>query len=672
MNKKWEFYEENSEEIIDIAKKHNISELLTKILVNRGITDDKEIDTFLNPTRNDFYDPYLMPDMDKAVERIIKAINNQEKVMIYGDYDVDGITSITVLKKFLEERGLKTGHYIPNRLEEGYGLNENAIRSIAEQKYTLMITVDCGISGIEEVELANQLGIETIITDHHEQSESLPNAYAIINAKRKDSQYPFRGLAGCGAVFKLIQAISLRLGLEEKEFLKYLDIVCVGTISDIVPLVDENRVIAKLGLKLVAQTRNIGLRELILQSGYKKIDSNTISFGVAPRINACGRIGYQEEALDLFLTNNREEARKITARLNSYNLERQTKEKDIFEQAIKELEKEDIEKLNTIVLSGDNWHHGVIGIVASKLTEKFYKPTILICFEDNIGKGSGRSLPGFDLHEALVESSAYLEKYGGHEMAVGLSLKKEKYNDFKLAFEEIAKSKNIQQIIPVIKIDSIITAKDINKKTIQDLEMLEPFGEKNKNPIFVYKNLKIDSIRALSEGKHLKLTLKDDNLLINAIGFNLGYLSEEYLIGDKIDIAGNLEINKYGRRRDNPNKYKRCYEINIEKENVTIDKIIDKMKTNNPNSNTDLIRKAYNYAYENHKGQKRISGEPYIIHPLEVAYILAELELDDSTICAALLHDVVEDTPITHEDIVREFGDEIAEMVEGVTKLRKN
>lgn len=568
MNKKWEFYEKNSEEIIDIAKKHNISELLTKILVNRGITDDKEIDTFLNPTRNDFYDPYLMPDMDKAVERIIKAINNQEKVMIYGDYDVDGITSITVLKKFLEERGLKTGHYIPNRLEEGYGLNENAIRSIAEQKYTLMITVDCGISGIGEVELANQLGIETIITDHHEQSESLPNAYAIINAKRKDSQYPFRGLAGCGAVFKLIQAISLRLGLEEKEFLKYLDIVCVGTISDIVPLVDENRVIAKLGLKLVAQTRNIGLRELILQSGYKKIDSNTISFGVAPRINACGRMGYQEEALDLFLTNNIEEARKITTRLNSYNLERQTKEKDIFEQAIKELEKEDIEKLNTIVLSGDNWHHGVIGIVASKLTEKFYKPTILICFEDNIGKGSGRSLPGFDLHKALVETSAYLEKYGGHEMAVGLSLKKEKYNDFKLAFEEIAKSKNIQQIIPVIKIDSIITAKDVNKKTIQDLEMLEPFGEKNKNPIFVYKNLKIDSIRALSEGKHLKLTLKDDNLLINAIGFNLGYLSEEYLIGDKIDIAGNLEINKYGRRRDNPNKYKRCYEINIEKGNL--------------------------------------------------------------------------------------------------------
>ena len=197
MNKKWEFYEENDEKIINIAKKHNISELLTKILINRGITEDKEIDTFLNPTRNDFYNPYLMPDMEKAVERIIKAINNQEKVMIYGDYDVDGITSITVLKKFLNERGLQTGHYIPNRLEEGYGLNENAIRSIAEQKYTLMITVDCGISGIEEIALANELGIEIIITDHHEQLEELPNAYAIINAKRRDSKYPFRGLAGC-------------------------------------------------------------------------------------------------------------------------------------------------------------------------------------------------------------------------------------------------------------------------------------------------------------------------------------------------------------------------------------------------------------------------------------------------------------------------------------------
>ena len=299
---------------------------------------------------------------------------------------------------------------------------------------------------------------------------------------------------------------------------------------------------------LIAQTKNIGLKVLLKESGYKKIDSNTISFGVAPRINACGRMGCQEEALKLFLTNNLEEAKEITAKLNKYNIQRQAKEKEIFEQAISELEKEDLNKLNSIVLCGDNWHHGVIGIVASKIAEKFFKPTILICFEDEIGKGSGRSLPGFDLHEALVNSSKYLERYGGHEMAVGVSLKKEMYNDFKKKFEEIAVEQEIKNIIPVIKIDGIITSKDITKETVKELEMLEPFGEKNKTPIFVYKNLKIDSIRALSEGKHLKLILKDDNLLINAIGFNLGHLSEEYTIGDKIDIAGILEINNFGNR----------------------------------------------------------------------------------------------------------------------------
>lgn len=546
MNKKWEYYEAGEEKVEEISSKFNISRLLAKILVNRDIVEDEEIKVFLNPTRNDFYDPFLMPDMEIAVNRILKAIENHEKVVIYGDYDVDGITSTTVLKKFLAERGLDVGYYIPNRLEEGYGLNKEAIEKIINQKYTLMITVDCGISGIEEIELCNKLGIDTIITDHHEQLEELPNALAVIDAKRKDNTYPFRGLAGCGVVFKLIQAISMRLGLDDKEYLKYLDIVCVGTISDIVPLVDENRVIAKLGLMLIAQTKNIGLRTLIIESGYKKVDSTTISFGVAPRINACGRMGYQNEALKLFLTNNIEEARQITAKLNKYNAERQAKEKEIFEQAISELEKEDINNLSSIVLCGDNWHHGVIGIVASKIAEKFFKPTILICFEGDEGKGSGRSLPGFDLHGALVASSEYLEKYGGHEMAVGVSLKKEMYNDFKKKFEEIAISQDIKDIIPVIKIDGIITSKDISKEIVKEIEKLEPFGEKNKTPIFVYKNLKIDSIRALSEGKHLKLTLKDDNLLINAIGFNLGHLSEEYTIGDKIDVAGVLEINSFG------------------------------------------------------------------------------------------------------------------------------
>ncbi len=264
-------------------------------------------------------------------------------------------------------------------------------------------------------------------------------------------------------------------------------------------------------------------------------------------------MGYQEEALKLFLTDSIDEAREITRELNKFNIQRQAKEKEIFEQAILKLQNEDIDSLNTIVLCGQNWHHGVIGIVASKLTEKFFKPTILLCVEDGVAKGSGRSIPGFDLHEALVNSSKYLEKYGGHEMAVGLSLKSEMYTKFKEKFEEIAKKQDIKQLMPVIKIDGQITSKDINKDIVHELELLQPFGEKNKTPVFVYKNLKIDSIRALSEGKHLKLILKDDNLLINAIGFNLGYLSEEFLIGDKIDVAGELEINNYGRRRNYTN-----------------------------------------------------------------------------------------------------------------------
>lgn len=393
MKKRWEYYEVDENIVENISKKHNISRIIAQILVNRGIVEDKEIQIFLAPTRNDFLNPFLMSGMDKAADRIIEAINNNEKTIIYGDYDVDGITSITVLKKFLQERGLEVGTYIPNRLDDGYGLNKEAIEEIAKKGFTLMITVDCGISGINEIDLANSLGIETIITDHHEQAEVLPKAYCIIDPKKKDDTYPFRGLAGVGVVFKLIQAISQKLNLEDKEYLKYLDLVCVGTISDIVPLVNENRTIATLGLKLIKQTRNIGLRELIIEAGIKEINSSAISFGVAPRINASGRMGKQMEALQLFLTEDLEEAKKITSQLNKYNSQRQDTERRIYEEVIEMIQKEDINKLNTIVLSSNNWHHGVIGIVASKVTEKYFKPTILICFDGNEGKGSGRSIP---------------------------------------------------------------------------------------------------------------------------------------------------------------------------------------------------------------------------------------------------------------------------------------
>lgn len=548
MNRKWEFYNQDENLVQKIAKEHNISELLSAILVNRNITDKKDIDVFLNPTRKDFHNPYLMPDMEQAVDRILMAIDKKEKVIIYGDYDVDGITSITVIKKFLKERGLDVGYYIPNRLDEGYGLNKEAIEKIANEGYTLIITVDCGISGIEEIKYAYEKGMEVIVTDHHEPLEELPKCVAVIDCKRKDNKYPFKNLAGCGVVFKLTQAISQKLNLDEKEYLKYLDIVCVGTISDIVPLVDENRVIAKLGLKLVEQTRNPGLKALLIASGYKEVNSNTVSFGIAPRINACGRMGKEEEALKLFLTENIVEAGNITDKLNKYNRERQEIEKRIFEEALSKIEKQHLDQNNVIVVGSENWHHGVIGIVASKITELYFKPSILICFEGSEGKGSGRSIPGFDLHEALCESSEYLEKYGGHEMAVGLSLKKENFQKFADKFEEIAKKAHTEEIESVINIDEEITLKDVNIETVESLKALEPFGEANKLPVFIYKNLKIDSIRALSEGKHLKLTLKDGNTIINGIGFNMGKYAEEFRISDKIDVLGVLEINSFNGR----------------------------------------------------------------------------------------------------------------------------
>ena len=545
MSKKWQVYQVDNKKVEQIQQKYGVNKLLATILANRGIVEEKQIDKFLHPKRSDFYNPYEMPDMEIAVNRIIKAIENKEKTIIYGDYDVDGITSVTVLKSFLEERGLKVDEYIPNRLNEGYGLNNKAVETIASQGYTLMITVDCGISAIEEVKYANELGIETIITDHHEPGNELPDALAVVDAKRKDNKYPFRNLAGVGVVFKLLQAIGMRLGLEEKEYLKYLDIVCIGTISDIVPLVDENRVIVKLGLKLVEQTKNLGLRSILKSAGYSKIDSTTISFGVAPRINASGRMGHQEDALKLFLSKEINEVNELTQKLNDYNRIRQETEKNIYTEVIEQIEKDNLAKRNTIVVMGKNWHHGVIGIVSSKITEMYFKPSILLCEEDDYGKGSGRSIPGFDLYEALTECKDFIDRFGGHSMAIGINIKKENFENFKDKLEEIATQKHIEDIVPILKIDAQVSLDEISKDMVDSLKELEPFGEENKTPVFVFKNLKIDSIRALSEGKHLKLTLKDSKNIVNAIGFNLGELTNEYKIDDRVDVVGNLEINSF-------------------------------------------------------------------------------------------------------------------------------
>ncbi len=545
MNKKWKYCIKDEEKIRQIEDKYKINKLLATVIANRNI---ENIEKYLKPTRKDFYNPFEMPDMEKAVGRILKAIENKEKIIIYGDYDVDGITSTTVLKSFFKDLGIETGQYIPNRLYEGYGLNKEAIKKIAEEGYQLMITVDCGITAIEEIEYAKTLGIETVVTDHHEPGDNIPDAIAVVDCKRRDNKYLFRELAGVGVAFKLCQAIGIKLDLPEKEYLKYLDIVALGTISDIVPLVDENRVITKLGMLLIQCTKNYGLKALLNISGYSKIDSNTISFGVAPRINACGRISSANEALELLLSNNMNDALNKAKNIIRYNNERQNLEKKIYEEALKQIEEQNLQNANSIVLGGDGWHHGVIGIVASKITDLYYKPCLLICFEngEDIGKGSGRSIPGFDLHQALTECQDILEGFGGHSMAVGLNVKKENLSALQERFENLAAKAEIKDATPEINIEDVLNIDDVTKEMVQSLDLLEPLGEANKMPLWAFKNLKIDSIRALSDGKHLKMTLKSaKNTFINVIGFNLGNLAENFVIGDKVDIVGTLEINSY-------------------------------------------------------------------------------------------------------------------------------
>lgn len=547
MTNKWIVKEINNEKVELLKEKFNLSNLVAKILSNRNILgremQEDDIKKFLNPTRYDFYDPFLLPDMEQAVERIEQAINNKEKILIYGDYDADGITSTTILIKFFKELGVEVDKYIPNRLEEGYGINNKALEEIKNRGIDLIITVDNGITANDQVKYANELGLDVIITDHHEPSDEIPKAVAVIDAKRKNNQYPFNQLAGCGIAFKLTQAISIKRKLDPSKYLKNLDIVSIGTISDLVPLVDENRVIVKLGLMLVKQTKNIGLRKLLLKSQLKEVDSTSISFGITPRINAAGRLGNQYDALNLFITEDVKEAERLSEVLNSYNIERQKIGNKIYEEAISQLKDEE---KNCIILGKEDWHHGVIGIVSSKITEKFNKPSILLCFEDNIAKGSGRSVPGFDLYKAISSTKEYLLGFGGHTMACGLSLTVENFERFKKEITKyIDENLDISKLEKEIYIDEILTIDDLDIEEIKELKSLEPFGEENPEPIIMYENVEINGIRTLSENKHLKLSLKKNDKIIDAIGFNLGELAEKYKIGDTIDIVGNIEINSF-------------------------------------------------------------------------------------------------------------------------------
>ena len=544
MQKTWCLKKYDEEKIEKIKSTYNVSDIMAKLLMSRNI-EFQDIDMFLNGTIDDLYDPYDIKDMEKIVDRIDVALKRHEKVCIYGDYDVDGITSITIMYKFLTKLGIDIMYYLPDRLVEGYGINNNALDEIKSQGVSLIITVDCGITAIEEIEYAKKIGLDVCITDHHECTENLPDAYAIINPKRKDDNSKFKMLAGVGVAFKCLMAIAEKYNLAKEEYLKYLDIVSIGTISDIVPLVGENRIISKYGLKMMEKTKNLGLKELLKIVNYKDIDSMMVSFGMAPRINACGRMGNASAAVKLLLEKDDQKAEKIAMELDELNQERKNVESIIYNQALDIIKKENLEDKNSIVLYNSSWHNGVIGIVASRLVNMYYKPVILLTKEHGFIRGSGRCPSGFSLYDALSECKELLIQFGGHELAAGLSIDEKNIEAFIEKFEEVVKSRKDTICDQIINIDSVISRKNLNAQIIKDIRALKPYGQSNQVPIFLYKGLKVAAIRTIKDDKHLKLVLKDDKSLIDAVGFSLGIRRDEIRIGDKIDVVANVELNSY-------------------------------------------------------------------------------------------------------------------------------
>ncbi len=537
------------------------SPLCAKLLINRGYIQPIDARAFIAKLDSFLYDPYLLKDMRPAVERIRRAIEGQEKITIYGDYDVDGVTSVSILYMYLQEHGADVDYYIPTRESEGYGLNASAFRMIKDKGTTLVITVDTGITAIDEILYAKEIGLDIVVTDHHQCRPALPNCCAVVNPRRPDCEYPFKELSGVGVVFKLICALELdfvncgeyNLFTIKDMCKRYIDLVTIGTIADVMPLYDENRIIVHMGLGTIPITRNIGIRALFRAVGIdlsKKITSSVIGYTIAPRINAAGRIGDAARAVQLFLSNTSQVADVIAEELCAINRERQHTENLIFTEAMAQIEREhDLENESVLVLASDHWHQGVIGIVASKITEQFGKPSILISFDmenGEIGKGSARSVKGLNMVEALAYCEHLLVKYGGHELAAGLSVQKENLKAFCETLNEYAMEKlSSPDAIVKTQVEAEITDKDICMDTIKEIALLEPYGAKNPEPIFVLRDAAIMELVPLSQGKHSRMILRKNKLDVSAIFFGYNIQNEGFVLHDRVDVLCSININEY-------------------------------------------------------------------------------------------------------------------------------
>lgn len=559
-----------------IVEATGFSPVMARLLYTRGFTTPDAVVAFLHQEETQLHDPYGMQDMDRAVERIHLALKRGERIAIYGDYDVDGVTSVSLLYLYLTSRGGDVGYYIPSRIREGYGLSEPAIDRLAERGVNLMITVDTGITANAEIDYAKSLGIDTVVTDHHECRAELPNASAVVNPHRADDTYPFPELAGVGVIFKVVCAMEMARCREEgrselegvREICKrYADLVAIGTIADVMPVVDENRLIVTLGLSLLEQTRRPGLRALFdavserSASGSqtrkkRKINSGFIGYVIAPRINAAGRVSNASIAVEMLLAEDVETARRYADELCELNLTRQVEENRIAEQAYKKIEKTlDPERDRVIVIDDDTWQQGIIGIVSSRITEKYGLPSILISFDgatrgypapDDLGKGSGRSIKGMNLVEALTACEDSLVRFGGHELAAGLTVRRCMIDEFRRRINEYAAEHLGEDSFSIrLDADCEVEARDLHMRLATEIAHMEPFGISNPVPNLVLREARVLRVLPMGGGKHTKLTLEKDGIELNAVWFNVNPARLDLEPMDTVDLLFQLNVNEF-------------------------------------------------------------------------------------------------------------------------------
>ncbi|TLV00168.1 single-stranded-DNA-specific exonuclease RecJ [Dyadobacter luticola] len=553
IEKRWkhypEFTPEQQRDTELLADSLKISPSLATLLVQRGILDFDQSKRFFRPEISHLHDPFLMMDMDLAVRRLQKAIEVGEKILVYGDYDVDGTTSVALFYGFLKKIYANIDYYIPDRYEEGYGVSWQSIDWASENGFTLIVTLDCGIKSVDKVSAASERGIDFIICDHHRPGNELPQAIAVLDPKREDCLYPYKELTGCGVGFKLLQAFCIRNGYDTEILFDFLDLLVISIASDIVPITGENRVLAYYGLQKLNASPRTGVKALINISGITGVlDITNVVFGIGPRINAAGRIKHAKEAVKLLLSEIEEEAFEFAQEINKHNIERRTFDSSITEQALSMIESDSwFSDAKSTVLYKEDWHKGVIGIVASRCIEKYHRPTIILTQSHGKAAGSARSIPGFDVYQAIEECADLLEQYGGHTFAAGLTLPLQNLEAFRSRFNEIVSSRILpDQLVPMINIDLPLHLEIITPKFYNILRQMGPFGPGNMTPVFESRNVTLVGRPSLMKEKHIKFDVKQNaSQVFTAVGFGMAQFYPDIVNGRSFSICYALEENTF-------------------------------------------------------------------------------------------------------------------------------